>query len=57
MLWHNLLSLDKTKTGCALRTHPEKSTYDRDMYNRAFPVGNALFFFVGSVMSLFRLPY
>ena len=28
-----------------------------DMNNRAFPVGNALFFFVGSVMSLFRLPY
>ena len=28
-----------------------------DVYNRAFPVGNALFFFVGSVMSLFRLPY
>ena len=26
------------------------------MYNRAFPVGNALFLFVGSVMSLFRLP-
>jgi hypothetical protein len=33
-----------------------KSTYDSDMYNRAFPVGNALFLFVGSVMSLFRLP-
>ena len=28
------------KTGCAPnRTHPEKSTYDSDMYNRAFPVG------------------
>jgi len=26
------------------------------MYNRAFPVGNALFFFTGGVMSLFRLP-
>ena len=37
------------------RTHPEKSTYDSDMYNRAFPVGNALFFFAGE-MSLFRLP-
>ena len=37
-------------------THPEKSTYDSDMYNRAFPVGNALFLFSGSVMSLFRLP-
>ena len=43
------------KTGCALRTHPEKSTYVKDMYNRAFPVGNALFFFAGE-MSLFRLP-
>ena len=37
------------------RTLP-KSTYDSDMYNRAFPVGNALFLFAGSVMSLFRLP-
>jgi len=36
------------------RTLP-KSTYDSDMYNRAFPVGNALFFFAGE-MSLFRLP-
>ena len=44
------------KQGAPLRTHPEKSTYDRDMYNRAFPVGNALFLFAGSVMSLFRLP-
>jgi hypothetical protein len=26
------------------------------MYNRAFPVGNALFFFAGDMMSLFRLP-
>ena len=26
------------------------------MYNRAFPVGNALFLFVGGMMSLFRLP-
>ena len=34
----------------------QKSTYDSDMYNRAFPVGNALFLFAGSVMSLFRLP-
>ena len=46
----------KQKTGCALRTHPEKSTYDSDMYNRAFPIGNALFLFTGGVMSLFRLP-
>ena len=34
----------------------QKSTYDSDMYNRVFPVGNALFLFVGGVMSLFRLP-
>jgi len=33
-----------------------KSAYDSDMYNRAFPVGNALFFFAGGVMSLFCLP-
>jgi len=26
------------------------------MYNRAFPVGKALFLFAGGVMSLFRLP-
>ena len=37
------------------RTLP-RSTDDSDMYNRAFPVGNALFFFTGGVMSLFRLP-
>ena len=36
---------------------PCKRPQTSDMYNRAFPVGNALFFFVGSVMSLFRLPY
>ena len=46
----------KQKQGASLRTHPEKSTYDRDMYNRAFPVGNALFFFAGGVMSLLCLP-
>ena len=45
----------KQKQGASTRTHPEKSTYDSDMYNRAFPVGNALFFFAGE-MSLFRLP-
>ena len=33
----------KQKQGAPLnRTHP-KSTYDSDMYNRAFPVGYALF--------------
>ena len=26
------------------------------MYNRAFPVGNALLFFAGGMMSLLRLP-
>ena len=26
------------------------------MYNRAFPVGNALLFFSGGMMSLLRLP-
>ena len=26
------------------------------MYNRAFPIGNALFLFTGDMMSLFRLP-
>ena len=31
-----------------------KSTYDIDMYNRTFPGGNFLFF-VGCIMSLFRL--
>ena len=35
--------------------HPEKSTYDSDMYNREFPSGNFLFFFAGDV-SLFCLP-
>ena len=33
-----------------------KATDNSDMYSRAFPVGNALFFFAGGVMSLFRLP-
>jgi len=46
----------KQKQGAPRRKHPEKSTYDNDMYNRAFPVGNALFFFTSGVMSLFRLP-
>ena len=46
----------KQKQGAPTRTHPEKSTYDSDMYNRAFPVGNALFFFAGDMMSLLRLP-
>ena len=35
---------------------PPKTTDDNDMYNRAFPVGNALFLFAGGMMSLFRLP-
>jgi hypothetical protein len=33
-----------------------KSAYDSDMYNRAFPIGNALFLFAGGMMSLFCLP-
>ena len=37
------------------RTLP-KATDNSDMYSRAFPVGNALFFFAGGMMSLFRLP-
>ena len=46
----------KQKQGAPLRTHHEKSTYDSNMYNRAFPVGKALFLFAGGVMRLFRLP-
>ena len=34
----------------------QKTTDDNDMYNRAFPVGNALFFFAGGMMSLLCLP-
>ena len=33
-----------------------KATDNSNMYNRAFPVGNALFFFAWNMMSLFRLP-
>ena len=47
----------KQKQGAPLngRTLP-KTTDDSDMYNRAFPVGNALFLFAGGMMSLFCLP-
>ena len=45
----------KQKQGASCRTHPEKSTYDSDMYNREFPSGNFLIFVV-CMMSLFRLP-
>ena len=45
-----------TKTGCALRTHPEKSTYDSDMYSREFPTGGNFLFFVVCKMRLLRLP-
>lgn len=31
-------------------------TTDNNMYNRAFPVGNALFLFAGGMMSLLCLP-
>ena len=37
------------------RTLP-KATDNNDMYNRAFPIGNALFLIAGGMMSLFRLP-
>ena len=46
----------KQKQGASIQTHPEKSTNDNDMYNRAFPIGNALFLFAGGMISLFRLP-
>jgi hypothetical protein len=46
------------KQGASNRTHPPlpKATDNSDLYNRAFPVGNALFLFAGGVVSLFRLP-
>ena len=47
-------SIQKQGASCG-RTLP-KTTDDNDMYNRAFPVGNALFLFAGGVMSLLRLP-
>ena len=47
----------KKKQGAPCGRTLPKATCDSDMYSRKFPVGNALFFFVGSVMSLFRLPY
>ena len=52
MRW--LLVKHKNRVRPAGRTLP-KSTDNSDMYNRAFPVGNALFLFAGE-MSLFRLP-
>jgi hypothetical protein len=33
-----------------------KTTDNNNMYNRAFPVGNALFLFAGGMMSLLCLP-
>ena len=50
-----MLPKDKNRVRPPGRTLP-KSTYNSDMYNRAFPVGNALFLFAGGVMSLFYLP-
>ena len=38
------------------RTLP-KATDNNDMYNRAFPIGNALFLIAGGMMSLLRLPH
>ena len=46
----------KQKQGASTRTHPEKSTNDNDMYNRASPIGNALFLFAGGMMRLLCLP-
>ena len=44
----------KQKQGASIQTHPEKSTNNNDMYNRAFPIGNALFLFAGGMMRLPR---
>ena len=44
-----------TPTATATPRPTPVDVYKRQMYNRAFPVGNALFFFAGE-MSLFRLP-
>ena len=46
----------KQKQGAPCGRTLPKSTYDNDMYNRAFPGGNALLFFTGGMMSLLRLP-
>ena len=46
---------DKNRVRPPGRTLP-KATDNSDMYSRAFPVGNALFFFTGGVMSLLCLP-
>ena len=46
----------KQKQGAPCERTLPKTTYDSDMYNRAFPVGNALLFFAGGMMSLLRLP-
>ena len=46
----------KQKQGAPCGRTLPKATDDSDMHNRAFPVGNALFLFAGSVMSLFCLP-
>ena len=46
----------KQKQGAPRMDAPWKSTDKSDMYNRAFPVGKALFLFAGGVMRLFRLP-
>ena len=46
---------DKKRVRPPGRTLP-KSTHDSDMYNRAFPIRNALFLIAGGMMSLLRLP-
>ena len=46
----------KQKQGASCGRTLPKTTDDSDMYNRAFPIGNALFLIAGGMMSLFRLP-
>ena len=50
------LNVKRQKQGALCGRTLPKATDNSDMYSRAFPVGNALFLFAGSVMSLFRLP-
>ena len=54
-VWKTMKHSKKNRVRPPGRTLP-KATCDSDMYSRAFPVGNALFFFAWDMMSLFRLP-
>ena len=49
------MSIQKNRVRPPGRPLP-KATDNSDMYSRAFPVGNALLFFAGGVMSLLCLP-